>query len=235
MSEQDLDKQDNGVLVPFERWMGRTGLPLVPHSMSANQVTLISGSCGVLGGVAFYLASFHKLWFAVGALLVLMHWAADNIDGHVARSRNQCSDAGRFLDIFLDTVTFAALGMGLAFASYTNFEIVAVATLFCLLQYVLTALWIALTRLWPFPAFGPAEASLSVIVMAILMLFLPTELFTIWGLHFSLIDAAFMLIIPSSIITLFVSSVALYRYLQKETSAVVSEVPVKSVRSKSPQ
>src|SRR5690554_218531 len=159
MSEQDLDKQDNGLLVPFERWMGRTGLALVPPTMSANQVTLMSGGCGLLAALALYLASFDALWFVVAALLVWLHWAADNIDGHVARARNQCSQAGRFLDIFLDATCFAALGIGLAFADYTLFPIIAVATILCLLQYVLTMLWIALTRVWPFPAFGPAEAS----------------------------------------------------------------------------
>lgn len=218
MSEEYLDKQDNGALVSFEQWMGRTGLSLVPRTMSANQVTLISGGCGVLAGLAFYLASFSQIGFICGGILTLMHWAADNIDGHVARSRNQCSQAGRFLDIFLDAVTFAALGIGLAFADYTYFPIVAVATILCLLQYVLTVLWIALTRIWPFPAFGPAEASLTLIILSILMLFLPRELFVLWGRSFSLIDVAFALTIPSSIVTLFMSALALFKHLQREAA-----------------
>jgi phosphatidylglycerophosphate synthase len=211
---KELDKQDNGALVPFERWMGTTGAALVPQGVSPNQITLLGGAFGVLAGVAFYLASFHKLWFAVGAVLVFLHWAADNVDGHVARSRNQTSEAGRFLDIFLDGVTFAALGIGLACASYAQFPIVAVATIFCLLQYILTVLWIALTDIWPFPPFGPAEASLTLIVMAVLMLFLPAELFTLWGRSFSLIDAAFALTIPNSAVGLFISARQLYRHLQ---------------------
>lgn len=219
MTTEDLDKQDNGPLVPFERWMGKTGLALVPRWMTANQVTMISGACGVLAGGAYYLASFHKAWFIVAALLVFLHWAADNVDGHVARSRNQTSQAGRFLDIFFDSLTFAALGVGLAFASYAQFPIVAVATILCLLQYVLTVLWIALTRIWPFPAFGPAEASLTLIVMSVLMLFLPTELFTLGGRSFSLIDAGFALTIPSSIVVLFISALQLYRHLQREDHA----------------
>jgi phosphatidylglycerophosphate synthase len=211
---QELDKQDNGVLVPLERWMARTGAVLVPQGVSANQVTLLSGAAGVLAVVAFYLASFHKLWFVVGALLVLLHWVADNVDGHVARTRNQTSAAGRFLDIFFDGLTFAALGIGLACASYAQFPIVAVATIFCLLQYIVTVLWIALSNIWPFPAFGPAEASLTMIVMAILMLFLPVDLFTLWGRSFSLIDAAFALTIPNSAVSIVISARQLYRHLQ---------------------
>lgn len=231
----NLDKQDNGPLVPFERWMGKHGLKLVPQWMSANQVTLISGSCGVLAGLAFYLASFHDAWFIVAAALVMIHWAADNIDGHVARSRNQASQAGRFLDLFLDSVTFAALGIGLAFASYTQFPIVAVATILCLLQYVLTVLWIALTRIWPFPAFGPAEASLTLIVLSILMMVLPRELFTLWGHSFSLVDAGFALTIPSSILVLFTSAFQLYRHLQQQDRAgAATEAPAASAHNPAP-
>lgn len=223
MSEQDLDKQDNGLLVPFERWMGRVGMRLVPATMSANQVTLVSGACALAAALAFYLASFHPLWFALAALLVLLHWAADNVDGHVARARNQCSQAGRFLDIFFDATGFAALGIGLACADYTLFPVVAVATMLCLLQYVLTVLWIALTRIWPFPVFGPAEASLALIVMALLMLVLPAELLVLGGRSFSLIDIGFVLTIPSSLVTLWVSARALYRHLQCEAVAASAE------------
>lgn len=215
----ELDKQDNGPLVPIERWMGQTGMAFVPQWMTANQITLIAGSCGILAGLCFYLASFHKLWFVIGALLVLFHWVADNVDGHVARSRNQMSQAGRFLDIFFDCLTFAALGVGLAFASYTQFPIIAVATILCLVQYVLTVLWIALTRIWPFPAFGPAEASLTMIVMALLMLVLPADLLTVWGYKLSLIDIGFAFTIPSSIIVVFTSALALFRHLQREEQA----------------
>lgn len=221
----DIEKLDNGMLVPFERWMGRRGLALVPPSMTANQVTLVSGAAGLLAAVAFYLASFDRTWFVVGGLLVLLHWAADNVDGHVARTRGQASPAGRFLDIFIDATTFMALGIGLAFASYTHFEIVAVATLLALLQYVLTVLWIALTRIWPFPVFGPAEASLSLILLAVLMLFLPADLITVGEATYSIVDVAFALTIPGSIVTLVVSSLALYRNLQGEASREGTSAP----------
>ena len=148
-AKRDIDKRDNGPLVPLEQWMGRTALPFVPRWMTANQVTAISGGAGMLAGLCYYLASFANVWFVAGALLALTQWWADNTDGHVARTRGQASPAGRFLDLFLDSCTFTALGVGIAFASYTRFEIVAVATLLCLVQYVLTVLWIALARIWP--------------------------------------------------------------------------------------
>jgi phosphatidylglycerophosphate synthase len=214
----EIDKRDHGLLVPVERWMGRTALPFVPSWMTPNQVTAVSGSAGILAGVAFYLSSFANAWFVVGAVLVLIQWWADNTDGLVARTRNQSSPAGRFLDIFLDSCSFTAIGLGFAFATYTRFDIVAVATMLCLLQYVLTMLWIALARVWPFPAFGPAESSLTLIVMAIAMLFVPRTLVTIAGTPLSLVDIAFALTIPGSLLTLFTSSRQLFRHLQSEVA-----------------
>lgn len=211
----DVVKLDNGPLAQLEGWMGRTGLRLVPQSMSANQVTLLSGIAGVLAGVCFGLARYGKAAFVAGALLVLVHWIGDNVDGQVARSRNQCSAGGRFLDIFADALTFTALGLGFASSGYAHFEIVATATLFCLLQYVLTVLWIALARIWPFPAFGPAEALLSAIAISLLMLVVPAELVRFGGRAYSLIDVALALTIPGSILTLLMSGLKLFKHLQR--------------------
>lgn len=212
----DLDKRDNGRLVPLERWMGRTALPWVPASWTANDVTMLSGSAGILSGVAFYLASYHDAFFVVAAALVVTQWWADNTDGHVARTRQQASSAGRFLDIFLDCCTFTAQGIGIAFASYAHFPIVALATMGALLQYVLTMLWIALTRIWPFPAFGPGEASLTTILMALAMPLAPRVLVTVGGWPLSLVDVLFALTIPSSLWAIVTSARQLYRHLQAE-------------------
>jgi phosphatidylglycerophosphate synthase len=213
-AKRDIDKRDNGKLVPLEQWMGRTALPFVPGWMTANQVTAVSGGAGMVAGLCYYLASFSSVWFFVGAFLALTQWWADNTDGHVARTRGQASPAGRFLDLFLDSCTFTALGMGIAFANYTHFEIVAVATLLCLVQYVLTVLWIALARIWPFPPFGPGESSLTLITMSVAMPFLPRDLLVLGGIPFSLFDIAFALTIPSSLLTIVISARQLFVHLK---------------------
>lgn len=218
-ADDDVIKLDNGSLVALERWMGRTGSRLVPPTMTANQVTAVSGVFGILAGVCMALATLDRLWFAAGAVLLLLHWFGDNVDGHVARTRNQCSSAGRFLDIFADALTFTAVGLGFALSDHAHFEIVATATLFCLLQYVLTVLWIALARVWPFPTFGPAEALLSAIVIALLSIVLPRDLLNLAGETYSLIDLAFALTIPGSILTLIASGAGLYRHLKEQDAA----------------
>jgi len=215
----DIVKIDNGPLSRLERWMGQTGANLMPAGVTPNQVTFVSGVFGVLAGVCFGLAGQGKGWFVAGAVLVLLHWVGDNVDGCLARVRNQTSSAGRFLDIFADALTFTALGLGFALSGHAHFEIVAIATLFCLLQYVLTVLWIALARIWPFPAFGPAEALLTVIVMALLMLVVPANLVTFRGVSYSLVDILFALTIPGSVITLLTSGTQLFRHLQKADAA----------------
>jgi len=218
MTNTDLIKEDDGPLVPLEQWMGRAALPLVPRAMTANQVTALSGLAGMLAGGAFYLASFRDAWFFAGALLVLLQWWADNTDGQVARARHQASPAGRFLDLFLDCCSFTALGIGLAFATYTRFPIVAVATMLCLLQYVLTVLWIALTRVWPFPAFGPGESSLTLILVALAMPLVPRPLVTVAGVPLSLVDLGFAATIPGSLIAIVTSAWRLYRHLRLEAA-----------------
>jgi len=215
----DVIKLDKGPLVRLEQWMGRTGMRLVPARVTANQVTLVSGLFGLLAGGCFAMATFSPAWFAAGALLLLLHWIGDNVDGMLARTRNQCSSAGRFLDIFADALTFAAVGLGFASSGHAHFGIVATATVLCLLQYVLTVLWIGLAKIWPFPAFGPAEALLSAIVVALLSMVLPPHLLSLAGERYSLLDIVFALTIPASLLTLVMSGLGLYRHLQKEDAA----------------
>ena len=141
---------------------------------------------------------------------------------HYRRAQPQIQSSGRwpFSRSLPDCcVLFTALGIGLSFASYTQFPIIAVATMLCLLQYVLTVLWIALARIWPFPTFGPAESSLTLIVLALVMPFIPRQLVTIDGVPLSLIDIAFAITVPNSLITLFISSRRLFRHLQAEAAA----------------
>jgi archaetidylinositol phosphate synthase len=211
-----VEKRDTGRLVPFEQWMARAGARFVPLTMSANQVTLCSGLFGVSAGAAFALASFDRRLFLVGALCMLLHWAGDNVDGQIARTRNLCSASGRFLDIFFDAITFAAVGLGFAASGAAHFTIVATATVLCMLQYVLTMLWMALTRIWPFPAFGPAEACLTAILLGVAMFLLPPHLLTLFGLSLSLVDVLFAIMIPLSLIEIGRSAFALFRELGRQ-------------------
>ena len=75
--------------------------------ISANQITLLSLSLGVLS-VCFYLSSNSKA-LVFGALCLYGKLFFDNVDGMLARARGETSRIGRFFDSFVDFVINVAI------------------------------------------------------------------------------------------------------------------------------
>ena len=74
-------------------------------------LTGVSLAAGVGAGLA---AGFGEFWIALGLWWVSR--VADGLDGAVARLRGSSSDLGGYLDQLADTVVYAAIPLGIAFA-----------------------------------------------------------------------------------------------------------------------
>ncbi len=83
---------------------------LVRVGLSANQVTVI-GLVLVVLNCALFLLHRSTIWFGVGLAVT---FAADSLDGAVARLRNECSMFGGYLDAVVDRyqelIVFLTLG-----------------------------------------------------------------------------------------------------------------------------
>lgn len=87
---------------------------LIRLPVSANQVTATSLLVGLSS--CWFLARGTWEDGLIGAALFLLCYVLDNVDGEVARAKNQCSAFGHKFDTFVDwvvhSVFFAALGWG---------------------------------------------------------------------------------------------------------------------------
>jgi phosphatidylglycerophosphate synthase len=86
---------------------------LVRLGLTANQVTVL-GLVLVAGSCAAYF--WHRSSLALGLLLALS-FAADSLDGAVARLRDQCSSFGGYLDAVVDRYQEVLVFLTLAAAS----------------------------------------------------------------------------------------------------------------------
>jgi phosphatidylglycerophosphate synthase len=108
-----------------ERYLTRPLASLIvravfPTSLTPNQLTYVSFFLGIASGFAYCGAS--RLYFALGGVLVFLSSVFDCADGMLARSRNQCTHYGRYLDLFLDRIVdfFILIGLCVGFYRYSH-------------------------------------------------------------------------------------------------------------------
>jgi phosphatidylglycerophosphate synthase len=92
----------------------KMGAAIARAGVTANQLTIASGSIGVLSGVA--IAFGHYGW---GLALILMSRLLDGLDGAVARA-TRTTDFGGFLDIVADFFFYVSVPVGFGFADSSN-------------------------------------------------------------------------------------------------------------------
>lgn len=205
-------KIDNSFLLPLAQRFARWAIPFIPTWVKPNHITVLGFLMIIIASVSFYLASFNKLWLLVAPLPIFLHWLTDNLDGELARARNQTSDRGFFLDLFLDNVGLTAIALGLAFASYTRFELWAVAHMITLLRTILILFWIVLKRQFPLPP--TAEGRFILITLTLLTFYWHGSVLQIGSYYLGWFDLFIVLLLPISFFEMVKSAVELYRQLE---------------------
>lgn len=81
----------------FDRWLAKTVLRLIPHSVKPNHVTVVRF---ILTPPVVLLLWLDHYW--IGLVIFLLAAFTDAIDGAMARTRNQITDWGKMFDPFAD-------------------------------------------------------------------------------------------------------------------------------------
>jgi len=84
--------------------------------ITPNGLTVFSFILGLLGAISFTRGQYP--YFVIGGVLAQLSSIVDGADGMLARARNQCSDFGAHLDLYLDRLTDFCLFLGIAWGIY---------------------------------------------------------------------------------------------------------------------
>lgn len=204
---------------PLERGLEQLSYylaPLVPMGVKPNQITFAGFGAGIFAGLSFYLASFNKTWLLIAAIAITVHLLLDGLDGAVARQRNLTSKAGYFLDLFLDCLAFIIIPLGVFFSSYDPLKIFVFNGITYALHSLLLIHWVHLRNKWIFPFFGPCEAHLTYIFMAILAFFWSGSVISIGNYAFGWFDLLTLIAVPLTTLELLVSAYKLYQELKTD-------------------
>jgi phosphatidylglycerophosphate synthase len=189
-------------------------VPLVPHNITPNQITLIGLGSGLCAALSFYLGSFHTAWLLAAAVFVALHIILDCLDGSVARLRHQTSNSGAFLDLFCDCITFILIPLGLYFSAYSPLHLAILGAIAYPMHSLLILQWSHFRNKVVFPRIGPTDVHLGYMTMAILTFFQKGTVLTWDNYLFGWVDLMFAISMPLITLDLFISAFNLYRELQ---------------------
>ena len=189
----------------------------IPETVHPNVVTTIGIILGMLGAFCFLLSTF-SVYFCIPAIIgMIAHIVCDNIDGYMARTRNQKSNRGGFYDIMSDTLvsTFTILFIGIS--PYCHLLSAALVAPLYGIHMLVTLHYIMLCNEFPFPPFGPFEIHLLFIGTGICnMIFGKITVMHIASTPVYLIDIILTLVLIGTLFEIGKNSFRLFFRLKRE-------------------
>jgi phosphatidylglycerophosphate synthase len=211
---RSVTKIDPSPLTPLARALAAWIIPRTPAWVTPNQITVLGLLVNMVGGAAFYLASFQRELLFVSMLMLVLNWVADNLDGELARARRMTSERGFYLDIVLDQFGVMLVCLGIVFSSYAHdFALLMLYLLTYPLMTFMTMMHIIMRGRFPLGRLSPAEGRVGLIVLALLTYVWPQPIVTILGHTLGWFELGMSLTIPLAIIERVVDAVRLYQEL----------------------
>lgn len=118
LAEHKIPARKN-VFEAIYNWPAAAITPIfLPLSVTANQITIISGFFGITGAVLLVFQSHVMLVLA--AVCIQLFAILDLVDGNIARAKNMQSKFGQWLDIFFDKLNDFLLIACLTIGAYRD-------------------------------------------------------------------------------------------------------------------
>lgn len=210
MSESPVVRLDLSLCRRPVRWITGRLAPLCPGWLAPDTITCSSLVFSLVAAAALYLAGDSRAWLWLAAVMLVARSVADCLDGEIARRRGLASDHGMFLDIFLDDLSFTAMFLALACASYANFAVIAVAAVVFLLNDIMLNLRIHFLRRHEIPAVSPVEICALMVLGCFLTFFFPRAILRFRGHPLGWFDVLAVFASIYGIVELLVSARRLY-------------------------
>src|SRR5256886_4956855 len=166
-------KSNSGLLVPWERKLGRFVLPRIPLWLETYHLTLLTlvWSIGIV--VFDYLAVGNLRWLWLTNLMIVFHYFTDHFDGKVGKYRDTgLRKWGFYMDHLFDYGFLCSILIGYAFLipQTSVFSMMLVLCVFSAFMFH-TFLMLAATGEFrvSFSRFGPTEFRIALIVINALL------------------------------------------------------------------
>lgn len=171
------------------------------HKISANAISVLSLLFAMLAGVCYYFSMISSLILFIGLILVFLNALLDGADGLLARKTNSVSKYGDFLDHVIDRYADVFIIGGACLGGYVDAAIgIIIMTGILLASYLGTqAQAVGVGRVYG-GIMGRADR-LVILMLATSLDIAYTPTFGLWGINYSILGWALILIGTASHIT----------------------------------
>ena len=161
MSEQDAKRTTRSLTAAWEKRNLPRMAAALPGWVTPDHLTGLGIAAAVAVGAGYVLASHSRYWLGLTLLGLVVHWAADSLDGTLARVRKiERERYGYYVDRTADAISTVVIGLGLGLSSYVDMQVALLMTIGYLLLMLYAEICAYTCREFPlsFGLIGPTEA-----------------------------------------------------------------------------
>ena len=189
----------------------------IPSHIKPNHITVISFFIFLTVGLFVYLTKYSYFFFIGAILSMLLFGASDSLDGLLARTRNQTTKCGSFLDQTLDKIGWLFLLFSLILGELVRADLVVVAMLLSLFYSFINFQAEALVSN-RFPETDRPRWFIITIAFCLIGFFIKLmglETFTLGAQEVHLFDLIFSLLPIYLFVTILLRTISLWKILNK--------------------
>ena len=181
------------VLARFEKWALPKMAARLPGWVLPDHLTVLGLVAATLIAVAYLLSNRDPGWLWAANAGLVIHWAADSLDGTLARVRRiQRPRYGFYLDHICDAYSTFAIGLGLGLSPYMLLAV----SLAIVVAYLVLSINVYLETYlrgefrYGYGIVGPTEARILIIVLNVVALAASGLPFNLFGIGMTVFDIA---------------------------------------------
>ena len=188
----------------------------IPPYITPNHISLFGFLFVFITGLFIYLAKTNLYFWLWAAFFMFLYAIIDNLDGILARARNQVTKSGSFLDYTLDKISYQVLLFSLILGGHLRTELVVISMLSSLFYALINVESQALIGSTAPLAERPRWLILAIIlcVIAFSIKVFGAESLNLWSIEIQSFDALFVILPIYQISTIYFRSISLWKELR---------------------
>lgn len=231
MSEQNARRTTESLTAAWEKRNLPRMAAALPRWVTPDLLTGLGIVAAFVVGAGYLLAHLSSAWLVLCLLGLVLHWAADSLDGTLARVRKMERERyGYYVDRTADAISTVVIGLCFGLSPYVHLSVAMMMTIGYLLLMLYAEICAYTSREFPlsFGALGPTEARIVLGVFTFGLMFWTPHMVEIGPFALTWVDLGVLAVTVGLVVTFLRASLAQARRLDRLDRARWTRDPLTS-------